>query len=223
VYARTVKSKELTFQVSGMLWRRSLVMRDVETGSLWSHLLGKCMRGSLVGAELEMFPGTMTTWKEWRSRHPGTKVLGMSRTAKRYAAELWNNPKPYVFGVHLGAGRPSPAVALPELMKASVVNVGAAGHAVVVTWSPDGLGAQAFDRQHGGKTRQFKGAGKGRMTDRATGSTWDAVTGECLDGQAGGTQARSAPRHDFLSQGLENLLPRGADCGIAVTRVTSRD
>ena len=154
MYARTVKSKELTFQVSGMLWRRSLVMRDVETGSLWSHLLGKCMRGSLVGAELEMFPGTMTTWKEWRSRHPGTKVLGMSRTAKRYAAELWNNPKPYVFGVHLGAGRPSPAVALPELMKASVVNVGAAGHAVVVTWSPDGLGAQAFDRQHGGKTRR---------------------------------------------------------------------
>ena len=40
MYAREAKGQTLTFQVSGMLWKRSLVMRDIETGSLWSHLLG---------------------------------------------------------------------------------------------------------------------------------------------------------------------------------------
>ena len=49
MYARTVEERELTLQVSGMLWQRSLVMRDLETGTLWSHLMGKAMEGELKG------------------------------------------------------------------------------------------------------------------------------------------------------------------------------
>ena len=54
VYASEVGGKKLTFQVSGKLWNRSLVMRDLETGSLWSHILGECMEGELMGKKLEL-------------------------------------------------------------------------------------------------------------------------------------------------------------------------
>ena len=53
MYATKVEDKRLTFFVSGMLWQRSLVMQDKETGSLWSHILGEAMRGSLKGTSLE--------------------------------------------------------------------------------------------------------------------------------------------------------------------------
>ena len=72
MYARTVDSKTLTLTVSGMLWNRSLVMQDKETGSLWSHLLGRAMRGDLQGQRLDRLPGLMTDWKTWRELYPQT-------------------------------------------------------------------------------------------------------------------------------------------------------
>jgi hypothetical protein len=55
VYATNVDKQKLTFCVSGQLWNRSLVMMDLETKSLWSHLLGRGMQGkhkdTLVGME----------------------------------------------------------------------------------------------------------------------------------------------------------------------------
>ena len=45
MYARKVDNRTLTFGVSGLLVRNSLVMYDRETGSLWSHLSGKALDG----------------------------------------------------------------------------------------------------------------------------------------------------------------------------------
>ena len=42
-----MNGKELTFMVSGMLWRDSLVMQDRETETLWSHVTGEAIRGPL--------------------------------------------------------------------------------------------------------------------------------------------------------------------------------
>ena len=39
---------ELTLVVSGMLWNRNLVMLDLETESLWSHILGEAKAGVLA-------------------------------------------------------------------------------------------------------------------------------------------------------------------------------
>jgi hypothetical protein len=39
-----------------MLWNRSLEMRNVETGSLWSHILGEAMQGDLKGTTLQPLP-----------------------------------------------------------------------------------------------------------------------------------------------------------------------
>ena len=53
VYARTLGSQSYTFQVSGMLWRNSLIMRDRETGSLWSHVTGEGLSGPAKSKRLE--------------------------------------------------------------------------------------------------------------------------------------------------------------------------
>ena len=67
-----------------MLWNRSLIMQDLETKSLWSHLLGQAMSGQIKGAQLQQLPGDMVTWEAWRREHPDTTVLNMSRTHRAY-------------------------------------------------------------------------------------------------------------------------------------------
>ena len=77
------------------------------------------------------------------------------------------------------------------------MNLEAGGEAVLLTFARDGSEAQAFDPLVNGKVARFTVAGNGRMTDNATGSTWDAVTGECLLGAMKGT--RLAERHDKVA------------------------
>lgn len=64
----------LTFDVFGLL-KGVLVMRDRETGSVWTHLDGRSIEGELAGARLEMIPMPQMTWAEWREAHPDTLVL----------------------------------------------------------------------------------------------------------------------------------------------------
>jgi len=78
VYARTVGDADLTFIVSGKLWRNSLIMMDEETGSLWSHVTGECLEGEHAGAVLDVVPSVQTSWAEWKSAHPATRVLEKS-------------------------------------------------------------------------------------------------------------------------------------------------
>jgi hypothetical protein len=183
VYATDRKEGALTLQVSGYLWERSLVIRDLETGSLWSHLLGKCMDGKLKGETLEVLPGVLTTWKDWSQRHPETTVLAMSRTAQRFDVEVWKNPEKFVYGVPLGLGREAPAVTLPKLMKSRVVAVRADGEVVLVTFDLSKKCAQAFDPTLDGEALVFSLNKDGRMVDAASGSTWDLVSGQCLKGK----------------------------------------
>lgn len=78
VYARTLGSTTYTFQVSGRLWRNSLVMMDRETGTSWSHVTGRAIDGKHRGAQLEKLEAVQTTWQQWRDRHPDTTLLKKS-------------------------------------------------------------------------------------------------------------------------------------------------
>ena len=74
-------------------------MRDAETGSLWSHLLGEAMQGPLKGARLEVLAGVMTDWKTWRKEHPDTTVVTLPRTAREFRRELYRKPERFVLGI----------------------------------------------------------------------------------------------------------------------------
>lgn len=82
VHVRRVEDKDLTFIVSGKLWRNSLVMQDKETGSLWSHVTGECLEGEYKGTTLEMIPVVQTKWNQWVAEHPDTRVLKKSEEIK---------------------------------------------------------------------------------------------------------------------------------------------
>jgi hypothetical protein len=53
----------------------NLVMYDAATRSYWSQILARGICGPETGTELEIRPSTVTTWAEFRERHPGGDVL----------------------------------------------------------------------------------------------------------------------------------------------------
>lgn len=99
VYARTVGETDLTFIVSGKLWRNSLIMMDKETGSLWSHITGECLEGEYAGTVLATVPAVQTSWAEWKAAHPATRVLEKSEavTSSHYAAYFADPDKAGLF------------------------------------------------------------------------------------------------------------------------------
>jgi len=190
VYARKVQGKELTFQVSGKLWQRSLVMRDLETETLWSHLLGRGMQGELEDVELETFPAAMTTWGEWKERHPKTTLLAMPRTVREYDEGQWEDPDRFVFGILLGFGKPAPAVGLKRLQQKEIVMVLAGEINLVVTFLEEGGSVQAFYTMMDNQSLTFHSEGDRKMKDEETGSEWDRISGEAVSGSMKGKKLK---------------------------------
>ncbi len=193
MYDRDVKNKTLTFQVSGMLWQRSLVMRDLETKSLWSHLMGKAMDGQLKGTSLDLFPAAMTTWGEWKQRHPNTTLLAMSRSAMRFDKRVWENASRFVYGTTPHVTGKSISVALQHLQKKKIVQTPDGKQHLLFTYSDHGKRVQSFSRMINGKALNFLATENDTMTDQETGSTWNAVTGRCLTGKLKGTHLKRIP------------------------------
>jgi hypothetical protein len=75
----------LLFGSSGLLYRSNKLMYDEDTLSLWSNLSGEPVVGPLVGhgIRLAALPVTVTTWKEWRVRHPATTVVSLETGHRR--------------------------------------------------------------------------------------------------------------------------------------------
>ena len=75
------------FGVSGLLYRRNVLMYDRQTESLWSQIAAKAVTGPMAGASLEILPAEHTSWEDWKTRHPDTQVLsfntGYSRNYSR--------------------------------------------------------------------------------------------------------------------------------------------
>ncbi len=77
LYRQTIGEQKFDFGTSGFLYRSNKLMYDRQTHTLWSTLEGIPVVGKLVrsGLKLERLPIVTTTWKEWKRRHPNTKML----------------------------------------------------------------------------------------------------------------------------------------------------
>ncbi|MEM8844025.1 MAG: DUF3179 domain-containing protein [Pseudomonadota bacterium] len=82
---REDNQQPLIFGSSGFLYRSNKLMYDQETHTLWNQFSGKPVVGPLVNSDivLEVLPVVTTTWKEWSTQHPGTKVLDLNTGYKR--------------------------------------------------------------------------------------------------------------------------------------------
>ena len=77
VYSRNLDGKILTLAASGWTYRRTFVLYDKETMSLWYPDRGglRGISGTHLGQFLPRIKSVYTTWGEWVEDHPKTKVL----------------------------------------------------------------------------------------------------------------------------------------------------
>ena len=73
------------FGSSGFLYRSNKLMYDTATHSLWNQFTGRPVVGPLTGSGivLRTRPVVISSWTDWRARHPGTKVLALETGHRR--------------------------------------------------------------------------------------------------------------------------------------------
>ncbi|MGQ9588868.1 MAG: DUF3179 domain-containing (seleno)protein [Planctomycetota bacterium] len=164
-------------------------MTDVETGSLWSHILGECMDGARKGAWLESLPSVMATWGSWRAQHPGTTVLNMPRTSRDYDRKFYSKPERFVLGIVLGGV--AKAYPFDMLRAMSVIQETIAGEPVLVIYDAESTQASVFSRTLGAETLDFLARIRNRtLRDARTGSVWDPKQGRATAGPLAGQSMR---------------------------------
>lgn len=175
VYSRDVQGEVLTFSVSGLLWKRNLVMIDEESESLWSHMLGRSMQGEFEGTVLERLPSKMTTWKKWKSQHPQTTVAILRRTSHRFQGDFYKMPQRFVIGFDNKSK--ARAWGFADLMKQPVINEVVDGIPVLISFDQESYTAALFNRTVDGQTLTFEKRDK-QLIDRETGRVWDPLSGK---------------------------------------------
>ena len=71
------------FGVSGLLYNSDVLLYDRETGSLWSQIMAKAINGPLKGKRLKQLPLSHTSWQDWKTKHPDSRVLSTNTGYKR--------------------------------------------------------------------------------------------------------------------------------------------
>jgi hypothetical protein len=179
----------LLFGSSGLLYRSNKLMYDQGTLSLWSNLAGEPVAGALTGRGivLPMIPMTITSWREWKTRHPQTSVISLDTGMRRdytpgaaygkYFASpnlmfpVWKRDdrleaKDWVYALRSGAD--ARAFPLAILFAERIVNDSVGGVPVVIVADPESLAVRAYVRG----SRSFAEGPSGRLADPATGTLW---------------------------------------------------
>jgi hypothetical protein len=91
VFDRRVDGRTLDFGTTGNLRNSDLVMYDRQTETWWQQFGGEAVVGDLTGTKLEQLPSRIVSWADFRSRHPGAKVLSQDTGHSRPYGE-----NPYV-------------------------------------------------------------------------------------------------------------------------------
>jgi hypothetical protein len=182
----------LTFGSSGLLYRSNKLMYDAGTLSLWSNLTGEPVAGPLVGRGLRLvaLPLTVTTWKDWKTRHPETTVVSLETGHRRdYTAgaaygryfaspetmfPVWKrNPalpaKSWIYAVRAGAR--AKAYPLDVLFRERVVNDRILALPVVVVADPETGAVRAYERAG----HRFAEGPGGTLVEPETGRQWEVA------------------------------------------------
>ena len=79
------RSAPFEFGSSGLLYRSNKLMYDRQTLSLWNHFSARPVIGPLSdsGIVLRTRPVAVMRWRDWRQRHPDTRVLSLETGHRR--------------------------------------------------------------------------------------------------------------------------------------------
>lgn len=212
VFRAEVDGRRLHFEYDSMV-NANEVHRDVETGSRWQQSTGKAISGPLQGRTLTLYPFILTTWKEWRTRFPGTTIMKplpgyaeripVLRPRQRQALRSGEGPapdgsfsgddrlRPKEMIAGLAVGTETMAFPLSALREVRVVNERVGGVPVVVIHQPASETTTAFESRANGRVLRFEAANANAsvLVDRETRSSWDAY-GLSIKGSLKGTQLK---------------------------------
>lgn len=73
VYSANSRGTRLTFEVAG-IYRRDLILRDLQTGTIWQQATGEALIGPRKGTHLELLNGVLTSWAAWEHENPTTCI-----------------------------------------------------------------------------------------------------------------------------------------------------
>jgi hypothetical protein len=201
-YAAHARGKDLSFEAAG-LFRRNLVLRDRQTGSLWQQATGEAVHGPLKGARLTLLTGTQTHWADWQNSHPETWLAqeprsrpgllpkkALNRLLEAAAARQGVLPgitdlgdrlpaREWVAG--LTAGGEARAYPLARLAGHAAVEDSLGGTPLVMRYDPGIDRVWAFDRRAQGETLALAWDGGGWLAE-PSGRRWDAEGNPCFNG-----------------------------------------
>jgi hypothetical protein len=200
-------------------------------------LLGEAVDGPLKGTRLEFLPSWLTTWEEWKARHPDSVALSkdirdvFDPYTRYYASddagvigETFRDDRLYVKEFVIGVALNEEAAAYPfsQLNREPVVNDDVGGVPVVVTFNPASGSGVVFERrvtgEEGGSevdVLTFVHVEDLVMEDEQTGSRWDMESGLAIDGALSGavlTRVKSTRSFWF---GWKDFYPETRIYGIA--------
>lgn len=190
MYARKHEQQELNFVVSGKLWNRSLVMQDLETKSLWSHILGKAMQGKLKDVQLETLPSVITDWGTWKKLHPNTTATLLSRTARIFENRYYLDLRKFVIG--LASGTKAKAWRYTDLEQFKLLNDYFDSKPLVILFDETTATPFVFESAVGNERLVFQKLDE-NFVDQKTGSHWDLRRGVAIEGELSGTQLKLLP------------------------------
>jgi len=174
-----------------------LVMYDRQTESLWSQLLGEAVEGELQGTKLEFLPSIQTTWEDWKTRNPNTVALRKGYYGDRdpydsyYASgsagvigEATRDDRLYTKEFVVGVELNGDPVAFPfsVLNDEPVVNYEVGDEPILVLFSAETGTGVVYEREVDGQVLTFSQVEGTTITDAETGTTWNGLTGEALEG-----------------------------------------
>jgi len=95
VYVAEINHVHYTFEASGSLWQDALVIRDLQTGSLWSQISGTCISGPMEGTTLVQYPLHYTTYGVFKKSFPKGQLLKKEFRGKKgsYYDSYFSNVK----------------------------------------------------------------------------------------------------------------------------------
>ncbi len=162
VFDRRVGADErvLDFGTTGNLRNSDLIMWDRQTQSWWQQITGDAIVGEYTGTKLELLPGTLVSWRDFRDSFPDGRVLsrdtGFSRDYSRppYAGYDSGDGRPFMFVGELDGRLPpmerviglkvgDTAVAYPFTLfdSSPVINDRIEGQDIAIFYAPDTLSA----------------------------------------------------------------------------------
>jgi len=182
--------KPFTFGSSGLLYRSNKLMYDRPTNSLWNNLTGEPVAGRLAesGIKLDMLPLVVTTWGEWRAKHPDTLIVDVTNTgferdySKSPYEEYFASPdtmfpvwldddaleaKDIVFAIIVN-GRPK-AYPIEGLKQEGLTHDAIRGKEIVIVTNPRSGAARAYES----RGLRFTLAEDGSLVDDESGERWE--------------------------------------------------